>query len=82
MDVTTAPASLKIRNKFLIVSPDNCLRPERQLQLTVKILTKIKRLQENALKSNKYIPLTLYPRRASRSISDIPPIHPRFTNVS
>jgi hypothetical protein len=25
------------------------------------------------------IPLTLYPRRGSRGISDIPPRHPRFT---
>jgi hypothetical protein len=28
-----------------------------------------------------YIPLTLYPRRGSRSISDIPPRHPRFTKI-
>jgi hypothetical protein len=29
-----------------------------------------------------YIPLTLYPRRGSRGISDIPPRHPRFTKIS
>jgi hypothetical protein len=28
-----------------------------------------------------YMPLTLYPRRGSRGISDIPPRHPRFTNI-
>jgi hypothetical protein len=28
-----------------------------------------------------YIPLTLYPRRDSRSISDIPPRRPRFTKI-
>jgi WD40 repeat protein len=29
-----------------------------------------------------YIPLTLYPRRGSRGISDILPRHPRFTKIS
>jgi hypothetical protein len=29
-----------------------------------------------------YIPLTLYPLRGSRGISDIPPRHPRFTKIS
>jgi hypothetical protein len=29
-----------------------------------------------------YIPLTLYPRRGSRGISNIPPRHPRFTKIS
>jgi hypothetical protein len=29
-----------------------------------------------------YIPLTLYPRRDSRGISDIPPRHPRFTKIA
>jgi hypothetical protein len=29
-----------------------------------------------------YIPLTLYARRGSRGISDIPPRHPRFTKIS
>jgi hypothetical protein len=29
-----------------------------------------------------YIPLTLYPRRGSRGISDIPPRPPRFTKIS
>jgi hypothetical protein len=29
-----------------------------------------------------YIPLTLYPRRGSRGISNIPPRHPRFTIIS
>jgi hypothetical protein len=29
-----------------------------------------------------YIPLTLYPRRGSRGISDIPPRHPRFTKIT
>jgi uncharacterized Zn-finger protein len=29
-----------------------------------------------------YIPLTHYPRRGSRGISDIPPRHPRFTKIS
>jgi hypothetical protein len=29
-----------------------------------------------------YIPLTLYPRRGSRGISDINPRHPRFTKIS
>jgi hypothetical protein len=29
-----------------------------------------------------YIPLTLYPRRGSRGISDIPLRHPRFTKIS
>jgi hypothetical protein len=28
-----------------------------------------------------YIPLTLYPRRGSRGISNIPPRHPRFTKI-
>jgi hypothetical protein len=28
------------------------------------------------------IPLTIYPRRGSRGISDIPPKHPRFTKIS
>jgi hypothetical protein len=28
------------------------------------------------------IPLTLYPRKGSRGISDIPPRHPRFTKIS
>jgi hypothetical protein len=31
--------------------------------------------------NNTYIPLTLYPRRGSRGISDIPPRHPRFTKI-
>jgi hypothetical protein len=31
---------------------------------------------------SKYIPLTLYPRRGSRGISDITPRHPRFTKIS
>jgi hypothetical protein len=30
----------------------------------------------------KYIPLTLYPRRGSRGISDILSRHPRFTKIS
>jgi hypothetical protein len=29
-----------------------------------------------------YIPLTLYPRRSNRGISDIPPRHPCFTNIN
>jgi hypothetical protein len=29
-----------------------------------------------------YLPLTLYPRRGSRGISDIPLRHPRFTKIS
>jgi hypothetical protein len=29
-----------------------------------------------------YIPLTLYPRRGSRGISNIPPRHPHFTKIS
>jgi hypothetical protein len=29
-----------------------------------------------------YIPLTLYPRRGSRGISDIPPRRPRFTKIT
>jgi hypothetical protein len=29
-----------------------------------------------------YMPLTLYPRRGSRDISNIPPRHPRFTKIS
>jgi hypothetical protein len=29
-----------------------------------------------------YIPLTLYPRRGSRGISNISPRHPRFTNYT
>jgi hypothetical protein len=29
-----------------------------------------------------HIPLTLYPRRGSRGISDIPPRLPRFTKIS
>jgi hypothetical protein len=29
-----------------------------------------------------YIPLTLYPRRGRRGISNIPPTHPRFTIIS
>jgi hypothetical protein len=28
-----------------------------------------------------YIPLTLYPRRGSRGISDTPPRRPRFTKI-
>jgi hypothetical protein len=28
------------------------------------------------------IPLTLYPRRGKRGISNIPPRHPRFTKIS
>jgi hypothetical protein len=31
---------------------------------------------------NTYIPLTLYPRRGSRGISDIPPRHPRFIKIT
>jgi hypothetical protein len=33
-----------------------------------------------AIVLNLHTPLTLYPRRGSRGISDIPPRHPRFTN--
>jgi hypothetical protein len=29
-----------------------------------------------------YIPLTLYPRRGRRFISDIPKRHPRFTKIT
>jgi hypothetical protein len=32
--------------------------------------------------THTYIPLTLYPRRGSRGISDIPPRHPRLTKFS
>jgi hypothetical protein len=28
-----------------------------------------------------YIPLTLYPLRGSRGVSDIPPRHPQFTKM-
>jgi hypothetical protein len=31
---------------------------------------------------HSYIPLTLYPLRGSRGVSDIPPRHPRFTKIS
>jgi hypothetical protein len=31
---------------------------------------------------HKYIPLTLYPRRGRRGISNIPPRHPRLTKMS
>jgi hypothetical protein len=33
------------------------------------------------LSLHTYIPLTLYPRRASRGISDNPPRRPRFTKI-
>jgi hypothetical protein len=33
-------------------------------------------------KIHTYIPLTPYPQRGSRGISDIPTRHPRFTKVS
>jgi hypothetical protein len=42
------------------------------------------RYYKNKTPVNKstYIPLTLYPRRGSRGISDIPLRHPRFTKMS
>jgi hypothetical protein len=35
----------------------------------------------HTLKLHTYIPLTLYLRRGSRGISNIPPRHPRFTKI-
>jgi hypothetical protein len=39
-------------------------------------------INTNYYYTNTYIPLTLYPRRGSRSILDIPPRNPRFTKIS
>jgi hypothetical protein len=40
-----------------------------------------KNLLELGTYHNTYISLTLYPRRGSIGISDVPPRHPRFTKI-
>jgi hypothetical protein len=42
-------------------------------------VTRLTKERASFLKINTYIPLTLYPRRGSRGISNIPPRHPRLT---
>jgi hypothetical protein len=42
----------------------------------------LKKHYEISVLSITYIPLTLYLRRGSRGISDIPPRHPRFTKLA
>jgi hypothetical protein len=39
-------------------------------------------LQREEFIIHTYIPLTIYPRRGSRGISNIPPRYPRFTKIS
>jgi hypothetical protein len=50
---------------------------------TTHIRTYFLSIEKNMDQENfpTYIPLTLYPRRGSRGISDIPPRHPRFTKI-
>jgi hypothetical protein len=51
-----------------------------------KTITLTRRLRkqkvEDYLYIHTYIPLTLYPRRGSSGISDIPPRCPRFTKIT
>jgi hypothetical protein len=71
-------------NKILITHPktdQRCLGSTiaRRVHLPCHRATKCVKL---VIYSFLYIPLTLYPRKGSRGISDIPPRHPHFTKIN
>jgi hypothetical protein len=75
-DIIMAPSLFK----FKIVVVDLVFSSSSIFQNFLKGHCRSKRLIFIAI--HTYIPLTLYPRRGSRGISDIPPRHPRFTKIS
>jgi hypothetical protein len=59
--------------------------PEGQtvnMELLFERIQKARFVEKNSCILHTYIPLTLYPQRGCRGISNIPPKHPRFTKIS